>query len=1303
MKIKNIACIAALLVASLSAAKAQISAPLTAWTFDNASIGYNASPAPSAGFGAASAVGLGSGSNPSIVSLSGSSSGGPNSWQFSATGNSGGWQTTAAVGAQGAQFTASTVGYYQIQVSFDVNATAIAEGALQVQYTTGNSIWYNATITSVGSGATINNNSVTTNSLVVGSYVTLASGWNNQITVNMTGIAQVDDAPNFAIRIVNASTGTNCLDTTGALYNNSNTSAAWTIDNFVISGVSYSPVADWTFDNIGKKSPVNNPAPAIANNAATAAIIGFNFPTDFIFADGSAGSTNTGDVTANGVPFSSTGSAGQFVWRLRGQSPGNGWTSLAPIGTQGAEFDVSTINYSNIVVTFDLYQTSQGEAKMCVLYTTNAWATTNIANNLSYGLNATLIHTNSNPLTDPNTLAGTYFDNTYGSIFFNDMVVDFTGDPTVAGNPNFAFRIVNAATGADCVNYLDQPYNNASGNSRVDNVAVSGQFEGSYPPAITVSSTATVDGPFTNTFAVDANWATNISAIYLNGVLLTNKAPNAAYTVTSSNLVFIPAKSAAIQVSGLDTIQIFATNFATATYSQLVGTGNATKLVVVQPAAPTASSGTLTVNPSVELADQYGNGTTNPYASFDVVASVSNSPATWVLGGSTNQPIVNGFCNFTDLTATVIGSTAVSNAVIQFTVTGYTNALAHTTTTNIYSTSFVIGPPPAPFTQGNLAAIQIDTLGNNTTFSIIELHPSAANQTAPLNVVPISATGTNALRFSSAGSCGKLALSDNGTFIVFNAFQDNNSATPDETFNLNRAVGTLDSGLGFASPVSYVSTSLGGSQARSACSPDNKNFLIDDKGGLYVNGALSYAQNNISVRSFGGVSWVLTAKTATPPTPSLYEFAGDSPPAIDFENPGNDGPYITPNLTPPSDPVAQDFYMVLGATNVVYICDQSGGTNASSGIINKWSLETDGVTWTNIGSWTNADNCDTMFATTNGSGGVYLYYANGSGGSGGNQLIRLTDQTVLGSLNIISTNVIYTAPATASIEGITFVPQHATNAVELIPPPILTAAVAASTNSTFAVSTTPDDPAWRLAITSITVNGSVLPPAAYNPMIAGEIVFDPSQSALLSPGTLTIAIAATGYSTNTIAQYVGAFPAPIVSTLTASNVTAGTAILDASVNPNGGATAYWFKYGLTTSYGSVSHTNTLSAGTTPIIVTNVPTGLSAGTTYHYVIVATNTTGSAIGSDMTFTTLTVTPPNLTPAGGGSVTISNTSLTMSFTNTPGTSFSVLGTNNLTAPITSWPVVGHTTETPVGSGNYSITIQATNTGNFYIMRQP
>ena len=38
-----------------------------------------------------------------------------------------------------------------------------------------------------------------------------------------------------------------------------------------------------------------------------------------------------------------------------------------------------------------------------------------------------------------------------------------------------------------------------------------------------------------------------------------------------------------------------------------------------------------------------------------VTATVSNSPATWTLGGGTVQPIINGSCTFTDLTATVIG------------------------------------------------------------------------------------------------------------------------------------------------------------------------------------------------------------------------------------------------------------------------------------------------------------------------------------------------------------------------------------------------------------------------------------------------------------------------------------------------------------------------------------------------------------------------------------------------------------------------------------------------------------------------
>jgi len=57
MRIKNIACMATALLVSLSGLKAATTT-LTAWTFDNLSIGANASPQPSTGIGSASALGM---------------------------------------------------------------------------------------------------------------------------------------------------------------------------------------------------------------------------------------------------------------------------------------------------------------------------------------------------------------------------------------------------------------------------------------------------------------------------------------------------------------------------------------------------------------------------------------------------------------------------------------------------------------------------------------------------------------------------------------------------------------------------------------------------------------------------------------------------------------------------------------------------------------------------------------------------------------------------------------------------------------------------------------------------------------------------------------------------------------------------------------------------------------------------------------------------------------------------------------------------------------------------------------------
>src|SRR5882724_7247387 len=118
MRIKNIACIAALL-ASLSGVQAQTT--LTSWTFDNLSIGINGSPQPSTGFGTAGALGLGNSfnntnsiSNPDVQTLAGSSTDplGPISWRVRGSGaapsGGNGWSASAPVGTQGAQFSAST-------------------------------------------------------------------------------------------------------------------------------------------------------------------------------------------------------------------------------------------------------------------------------------------------------------------------------------------------------------------------------------------------------------------------------------------------------------------------------------------------------------------------------------------------------------------------------------------------------------------------------------------------------------------------------------------------------------------------------------------------------------------------------------------------------------------------------------------------------------------------------------------------------------------------------------------------------------------------------------------------------------------------------------------------------------------------------------------------------------------------------------------------------------------------------------------------------------------------------------------
>jgi hypothetical protein len=93
---------------------------------------------------------------------------------------------------------------------------------------------------------------------------------------------------------------------------------------------------------------------------------------------------------------------------------------------------------------------------------------------------------------------------------------------------------------------------------------------------------------------------------------------------------------------------------------------------------------------------------------------------------------------------------------------------------------------------------------------------------------------------------------------------------------------------------------------------------------------------------------------------------------------------------------------------------------------------------------------------------------------------------------------------------------------------------------------------------------------------------------------------------------------PVVITNPATNVTASSAILHGSLDPHGLSTTVRFQYGPTISYGHMTAMQTQSGNTYRNIAATI-NGLAAHTTYHFRMVATNTAGTRMGSDKTFST------------------------------------------------------------------------------------
>jgi hypothetical protein len=112
--------------------------------------------------------------------------------------------------------------------------------------------------------------------------------------------------------------------------------------------------------------------------------------------------------------------------------------------------------------------------------------------------------------------------------------------------------------------------------------------------------------------------------------------------------------------------------------------------------------------------------------------------------------------------------------------------------------------------------------------------------------------------------------------------------------------------------------------------------------------------------------------------------------------------------------------------------------------------------------------------------------------------------------------------------------------------------------------------------------------------------------------------AGTVYGSDRTFTTLSATGAPKVTTNPATNVASSSATLNGTVDPHGLTTTVYFQYGTTTSYGSTSPNQATTGDTYQAVSSNI-SGLTASTTYHFRIAATNSAGTVYGSDMTFMT------------------------------------------------------------------------------------
>lgn len=182
--------------------------------------------------------------------------------------------------------------------------------------------------------------------------------------------------------------------------------------------------------------------------------------------------------------------------------------------------------------------------------------------------------------------------------------------------------------------------------------------------------------------------------------------------------------------------------------------------------------------------------------------------------------------------------------------------------------------------------------------------------------------------------------------------------------------------------------------------------------------------------------------------------------------------------------------------------------------------------------------------------------------------------------------------------------------------------------------------------TSGVTNCSVNTPSMCNNSIPGPSGLSGGQAGFLVTAGYD---EATGLGSLDVAKFIDAFSSPVTApkatTGASSAVTGATATVAGSVNPDGGATQYWFLYGTSSTLADAAKTASQSAtGSAAVSVTAKLTGLKPLTKYYFQLQASNSAGKASGSIASFTTgkaaqtITFAPQATAKYGAAAITLS-----------------------------------------------------------------